>query len=80
VTVRLIIARPLPGTVGETKRVCHLFPSPPEGAQPEVLSAYCGADFGPGELELLDRPQGMPCTLCLRDAPNPGDDGPQEGV
>jgi hypothetical protein len=74
VTLRLIIARPLPGAVGETKRVCHLFPAPPEDTRPERLAAYCGAEFGPGELELLDRPQGMPCVACLRHAPTPDTD------
>jgi hypothetical protein len=74
VTTRLIIARPLPGTVGETKRVCHLFQAPPDGIRPEKLSAYCGAEFGPGELELLDRPMGMPCVSCLGQAPGPDAD------
>jgi hypothetical protein len=72
-TVRLFIARPLPGTVGETRRVSHLFPVPDEPS-PARLSAYCGADFSPGELELLDRPAGMPCVLCLRAAPMPADE------
>jgi hypothetical protein len=72
VTLRLFIARPLPGTVGETRRVVHVFPLPPQGAVPERLTAYCGAEFGPGELELLDRPSGMPCESCLRHVPRPG--------
>jgi hypothetical protein len=50
----------------------HVFPLPPQGAVPERLTAYCGAEFGPGELELLDRPSGMPCVSCLRNAPRPG--------
>jgi hypothetical protein len=37
----------------------------------ERLAAFCGAEFGPGELELLDAPQGMPCVPCLRSAPMP---------
>jgi hypothetical protein len=64
----------LPGIVGETKRVCHLFAAPPDGVPPERLSAFCGAEFGPGELELLDRPTGMPCVVCLSHAPSPGGD------
>jgi hypothetical protein len=71
-TARLIIARPLPGTVGETRRVVHVFPVPPEETAPERLTAYCGEVFGPGELELLDRPVGMPCVSCLRRSPGPG--------
>jgi hypothetical protein len=72
VTVRVFIARPLSGTVGETRRVAHVFPLPPQGAVTERVTAYCGADFGPGELELLDRPSGMPCVVCLRNMPRPG--------
>jgi hypothetical protein len=71
VTVRLFIACPLPGTVGETRRVVHVFPLPPDEVTPERLTAYCGAEFGPGELELLDTPQGTSCVSCLRNAPRP---------
>jgi hypothetical protein len=71
-TVRLIIARPLPGTVGETRRVVHVFPLPPDGAVPERLTAYCGETFRPGKLQLLERPVGMPCVPCLRRSPGPG--------
>ncbi|WP_239071874.1 hypothetical protein [Amycolatopsis sp. SID8362] len=70
-TVRLIIARPLPGTVGESRRVVHVFPVSAEESTPEQLTAYCGAAFGPGELELLERPVGMPCVTCLHRAPTP---------
>lgn len=58
-TVRSILARPLTGPVGETKRVRHLFPAPSEETSPARLAAFCGAEFGPGELERLDAPQGM---------------------
>jgi hypothetical protein len=71
-TVRLIIARPLPGTVGETRRVVHVFPLPAEDPALDRLTAYCGETFGPGELELLDRPVGMPCVRCLQRSPGPG--------
>ena len=70
-TTKLIIARPLPGTVGETRRVVHLFPLPADVAMPERLIAYCEATFGPGELELLERPLGMPCLICLQRSPRP---------
>jgi hypothetical protein len=59
-TARLIIARPLPGTVGETRRVVHVFPLPTDDVTPEQMTAYCGETFGPGQLELLDRPMGCP--------------------
>lgn len=71
-TVRLIIARPLPGTVRETRRVVHVFPLPPDDVVPDQLTAYCGESFGRGQLELLDRPVGMPCVSCLRSSPGPG--------
>ncbi|MFF4597240.1 hypothetical protein [Amycolatopsis sp. NPDC001319] len=69
----VFIARPLPGTVGESRRVVHVFPLPTQGSPPERLTAYCEATFGAGELELLERPVGMPCVTCLRLAPTPGD-------
>ncbi|MGH3438239.1 MAG: hypothetical protein ACRDRN_17455 [Sciscionella sp.] len=62
----LFMARPLPGTVGETRRVVHLFRVPSDGAVPDRLTAVCGMTFGPGELELLDGPRGMSCESCLR--------------
>ncbi|WUV58029.1 hypothetical protein OG371_12310 [Amycolatopsis sp. NBC_01480] len=68
-TVRLLLARPLPGTVGETRRVVHVFEVPPENTTPEQLIALCGSAFGPGQLELLDRLRGMPCESCLRRTP-----------
>lgn len=73
----VFIARPLPGTVGESRRVVHVFPLPAEGLAPERLTAYCGAMFGRSELELLERPVGMPCVTCLRFAPTSGDAGGQ---
>ncbi len=66
----LVLARPLRGTVGETRRVCHVFVLP-RGEKPTRLTALCGTEFGPGQLELLDRPTGMPCVACLRNAPPP---------
>lgn len=66
----LVLARPLRGTVGETRRVCHVFVLPRD-EKPKRLAALCGAAFGPGQLELLDRPAGMPCVTCLRNAPRP---------
>jgi hypothetical protein len=70
----LILARPRPGTVGETRRVCHLISVPShssEEAQLTRVTALCGTPFGPGELELLDYPAGMPCAPCLLTTPTP---------
>ncbi|WP_216213768.1 hypothetical protein [Amycolatopsis aidingensis] len=72
-TVRLLFARPLPGTVGETQRVTHLFAVPPESdSTPQELTALCGTAFGHGELELLDGVRGMPCESCMVRSPGPG--------
>jgi hypothetical protein len=65
----VFLARQLPGTVGETRRVVHVFPVPPEGEMPSRLAAFCGAGFGRGELEMLEELSGMPCVSCLRDSP-----------
>ncbi|MEV6441146.1 helix-turn-helix transcriptional regulator [Amycolatopsis sp. NPDC051716] len=70
-TVRLFLARPLPGTVGETRRVVHVFEVPPEDTVPKRLTALCGSSFGRRELERLDHPKGMPCESCLRRTPTP---------
>jgi hypothetical protein len=71
VTVRLVFGRPLPGVVGETRRVVHVFEVPTGDVVPERLTAFCGTSFGRGELERLDRIQGMPCVSCLRRTPTP---------
>lgn len=67
--VRLLIVRPRPGTVGESKRSVHLIDCPDDGPVPQRLYARCGASFGAGELELLDTVRGMPCESCLRHTP-----------
>lgn len=58
-----VLGRPRSGLVGETRRVAHVFPLPAE--RPGLLIAYCGFEGRPGELDLLDRPVGMPCEPCL---------------
>lgn len=70
-TIRIFIGRPLPGTVGETKRVAHIIGAPKDAPMPGRFTTYCGTEFDPEELELLDRPSGMPCESCLRYAPLP---------
>lgn len=65
----LLIGRPLPGTVGETKRVAHLFPEPEQ--YPARLRALCGAEFYSADLEWLGRITGMPCERCLIRTPGP---------
>lgn len=77
-TVRLMIARPLPGLVGESRRVCHLFPLVAGAAIPAQLTAYCGAEFAIATLEKFDKPAGMPCEACLRKARPVPQDGAEE--
>lgn len=50
---------------GERDRTCHLFPVPTPGSLPASLRAYCGQRIGPGQAELLDSSQGMPCVTCI---------------
>jgi hypothetical protein len=68
-TVRLIVARPRPGTMGEAGRLTHTFEVPEAAGVPDRLEARCGATFGPGELELLPAVRGMPCMACLLETP-----------
>lgn len=70
-TVRLFFGRPRPGTVGESRRVVHVFEVPDTDTVPDRVTALCGEEFGPGFLEQLDAPRGMPCEFCLRRSPSP---------
>jgi hypothetical protein len=69
VNTPVILARLLPGLVGETRRLTHFFPAPPNGAIPEVLTAYCGFTLRPGQAEHLSALTGAPCELCLLRTP-----------
>ncbi|GAA3854092.1 hypothetical protein GCM10022380_84940 [Amycolatopsis tucumanensis] len=60
----IVLARPVRGTVAESQCVAHLVWVPRAG-RPEVLAAFCGVEFGPGELELLTGVAGAPCEGCL---------------
>ncbi|MFI7116870.1 hypothetical protein [Amycolatopsis sp. NPDC049868] len=70
-TTRLFFGRQLPGTVGESRRVVHVFKVPPGEEIPNQLTAYCGVVLGRDELELHGEVRGMPCERCLREAPTP---------
>lgn len=65
----IVMARPWPGTVGEARRVTHVFPEPDQ--YPWRVVAFCGAVFWSGDLEWLDRTAGTPCTACLDVVPTP---------
>ncbi|MCP2252920.1 hypothetical protein LY13_001664 [Prauserella aidingensis] len=72
----VMLARPIPGLVNESQRISHVFPIPATPAPPRRITALCGASFGPGQLQRLDNPSGMPCERCLTTSPqgarNPG--------
>lgn len=66
----MLLVRLRRGVVGETKRTCHLVPTPNGDAMPETLIALCGEVIKPGTAELLDTPSGMPCVGCLFRSPS----------
>lgn len=70
----LLLVRYIPGLVGESQRSVHLVLQPDHvDFQAGKLTALCGATFGPGELDLLDRFTGMPCNKCIAlSTPTPG--------
>lgn len=72
-TVRIFLVRPRPGVVGERKRIVHVVRAPENESVPERCTTYCGAEFDVDDVELLDRPRGMPCESCLNLAPLPDD-------
>jgi hypothetical protein len=65
---QVLLVRPVSGVVGERARVTHLAQAPEQVELSARLTAFCGTEFGPGELELLDGVTGMPCESCLRQA------------
>jgi len=64
----MVLARPKPGTVGETKRVVHLFLAVAQAS--DAVTALCGTSFSPRTLDVLDHASGMPCTACLANCPS----------
>ncbi|MEU6646005.1 hypothetical protein ABZ863_26120 [Saccharomonospora sp. NPDC046836] len=59
----VMVVRLRQGTVGETRRVCHVVRVP--DTAPGELVALCGERIGPGQAELLTAITGMPCEVCL---------------
>lgn len=68
----VMFVRVRPGLAGARDRVVHIVPVADPETIPDVLIAYCGAEFAPGSIDLLDGPHGMPCVRCLATAPTPG--------
>jgi hypothetical protein len=69
-----ILARFRRGVVREAQRVCHIVPVPE--STPDELTAYCGMSIRPGQAELVNGTQGMPCVLCLASLPRSHRIGP----
>ena len=67
----LAMARPRQGTVGERNRSVHLFEASHEQTTVDHLTALCGSQFEPSDLEFLKDVIGMPCELCLCRTPSP---------
>ncbi|WP_092534073.1 hypothetical protein [Amycolatopsis arida] len=67
-TVRMLYARPLPGVVGETRRITHAFPAPSGDEDPEQVTPLCGAEFAAQDLEPLTAVSGAPCESCIASA------------
>ncbi|WP_344429460.1 hypothetical protein [Amycolatopsis minnesotensis] len=65
-----VIARMAHGAVGETRRTAHLFQLQPGDVQCGPMSARCGAELCPSEVEWLRLGAGMPCEQCLAAAGN----------
>lgn len=77
-TTRLFLGRPLPGVVGETRRLVHVFELTQQDLSSDRLVAMCAASFSPGQLELIDRPMGLPCESCLRRTPSAAPELPSD--
>jgi hypothetical protein len=56
---------------GARDRTVHLVPIPDAQRMPAFLTAWCGAQFTPGAVEVLPTYGGMPCEQCLDSAPMP---------
>jgi hypothetical protein len=69
ILVRLKPRQPDGSMIGESRRTCHLVPTPEADAMPQFLTAYCGLRIAPGSGEVLSTPAGMPCEPCLACSP-----------
>ncbi|TNC20994.1 hypothetical protein [Amycolatopsis alkalitolerans] len=58
-----VLGRLRPGSAGQARRVGHLFVVPPRPGP--WISALCGLTLRCADIEVLDRPSGMPCEQCL---------------
>jgi hypothetical protein len=64
-TPPVLLARYLPGVVGESRRTVHLIPLPAGGGAGAAGVALCGALLHPDAVEMVAPGHGAPCTLCL---------------
>lgn len=68
-TSAVVLVRLRFGVVGEARRVVHVVPFP--RVDDEILVAYCGQALVPMFVQVLRELTGMPCELCLANAPDP---------
>jgi hypothetical protein len=61
----VVLLRYRPGITGQSARVVHLVPLPPEGQAGAPGIALCGALLRPDLVETVTPGHGMPCTLCM---------------
>jgi hypothetical protein len=53
------------GLVSERHRLVHVVPAPQPAQLPHVLTAYCRIRIPADDVDLMDKPLGMPCVTCL---------------
>lgn len=61
----MVVGRPAPGLVGETRRCAHLFPLRPGMLLYGSIVAHCGTKLHLPDIEWLNIGAGMPCECCL---------------
>lgn len=62
-----VIARMASGVAGETRRTAHLFQLDPGEVHCGSMTARCGTELCPSEVDWLRLGAGMPCERCLAD-------------
>jgi hypothetical protein len=61
----LVVGRLAKGTVGETRRVVHVFGLETTEATSELVRTHCGEALSRADVEWLAPGAGMPCEPCL---------------
>jgi hypothetical protein len=61
----IVFGRVLPGRIGESRRVVHVFELASQVTPEGTLSACCGEELDLGDLQWLPAMLGMPCEFCV---------------